>query len=380
MNRLRLSCLAMCIACGAGLSPSAHADDGQYPNVGMYYTATMQYDFSRAAEADTANSRNTTDLYPDINTTFYVRFTQDDQLRLSTELNPAGPPDDGQKRVFGDLGLVINELNYYKLTRHGRAQIGKVQVPFGRAMDAAPGLYTADFVSTYDLSGMLGATYSHRFFGQSAGMVQTGLNLYTADTTGLSRTFLRSGTRAQRSDGGPANTGKLDSYAFTVDWNSIPRVPFLELQGGYMRNRAGIAQSDTGPAGDEAISIVSARYIWAPDSASDLATTLRGKYFDVVPFIEYADVKNEDAIAGNDTRYLTTSLTVDYGPWTFGATRTDKQRPWAPDAGRHDYVNELSAIFRPTGQINLQASVGSQSEGGQKSNLVGIAISYSGAY
>jgi len=381
MNALCRSALVLGVAAGLGLASSeARADKGYYPNVGMDYSAVLQYDYSRAEGDGATAPRNTTDFYPDIQSSFYVRFSPNDQVRLSTELNPINPPANGEKRTFGDIGLVINELNYYKLTQHTQLQVGKLQVPFGRAMDAAPGLYTNDFVSTYDLGGMLGATYAYRWFGQKAGMVQGGLNLYTADTTELSRPFLRSGARAQRSDGGPANTGKLDSYALTVNWNSIPALPYLELQAGYMRNRAGVAQPDTGPADDEVISVVSARYIWAPESSGDLDSTLRGRYLDVVPLVEYADVQNEDAVAGNDTRYLTTSVTVDYGRWVFGATRTDKRRPWAPGAGRHDYLNELSMGYRVTGQLTMALSVGSQAQGGQDSNLVGFAVTYEGAH
>ncbi|HYG07115.1 MAG TPA: hypothetical protein VD865_12020 [Stenotrophomonas sp.] len=361
-------------------SAPARADSGRYPNVGMDYNAVMQYDFSRSEGSGATDPRNTTDFYPDISSTFYLRFSPDDQVRLSTELNPINPPNPGQKRNFGDLGLVINELDYYKLTAHTQWQVGKVPVLFGRAAAMAPGLYTNDFVSTYDLQGVLGANFAYRYFGQSVGMIQPGVAVYTADTTELSRPFLRSGGRLQRSDGGPANTGKPDSYALTVDWDSIPALPFLEMEAGYMRNRAGVDQPDSGPADDEIIKVVSARYIWAPASSADLDTTLRGRYFDVVPFVEYAHVDNEDAVAGNDTAYLTTSVTVDYGPWAFGATRTDKRRPWASGAGRNDYLNELSCTYNVTGMFNVGLSVGSQSVAGQKSNLVGLALSYSGAH
>jgi len=382
---MRIVCRSpLCAGLVAGLgllaSPGAHADKGYYPNLGMDYNAVMQYDVSRTEGSGVTSPRNTTDFYPDIQSSFYIRFSPNDQLRLSTEFNPVNPPAAGEKRTFGDLGLVVNELNYYKLTQHTQLQIGKLQVPFGRAMDAAPGLYTNDFVAAYDLGGMLGATYAYRWFGQKVGMIEGGLNLYTADTTELSRPFLRSGARAQRSDGGPANTGKLDSYAVTVNWDAMPALPFLEMQAGYMRNRAGVAQPNSGPADDEVIRIVSARYIWAPHSSADLDTTLRFRYFDIVPLVEYADVQNENAIAGNDTRYLTTSVTVDYGRWVFGATRTDKRRPWAAGAGRHDYLNEVSCGYRVTGQLSIGVSIGSQAVGGQEANLVGMALSYNGAH
>ena len=381
MRRVRAGVLVFGTLCGTfGIARQAHADDGQYPNFGMDYTAVLQNDFSRINGAYPGGPRDTNDFYPDITTSFYLRFSTDDQIRFTTELNPAGPPNQGQKRAFADLGLVVNELNYYKLTSKTEWMIGKFQVPFGRAMDQAPGLYTNDFVSAYDLGGMLGATFGYRHFSQKLGLIEPDISVYTADTTELSRTFLRGGSRAQRSDGGPANTGELDSYAIAVNWTGIPALPFLELQGGYMRNRQGVAQDDGTQPADEVVRIVSARYMWARLPSTDLDRTLAGSYLDVVPFIEYADVDNEDGIEGNDTRYLTTSLTVDYGPWAFGATRTDKRRAYAEGAGRYDYVNELSATYNITGRLSLGLSAGTQKTAGQKADLVGLALTYAGAF
>ena len=97
---------------------------------------------------------------------------------------------------------------------------------------------------------------------------------------------------------------------------------------------------------DETIKIASARYIWAYEPSTDLEPTLAGRYFDIVPFIEFADVDNEDGIKGNDTRYLTTSLTFDFGDWSLGATRTDKHRQSTAGADHQDYLNELSLTYK----------------------------------
>jgi hypothetical protein len=381
VSRARAGALVLGTLCGSmGLAPEVRADDGQYPNFGIDYSAQLQYDFSRLDGDTNGGPRNTTDFYPDITTSFYLRFSTDDQIRLTTEINPADPPNPGEKRTFGDIGLVIDELNYYKLTSRTSWMIGKFQVPFGRAMDQAPGLYTNDYVAAYDLGGMLGGTFGYRHFSQKLGLIEPDISLYTFDTTELSRTFLRGGGRAQRSDGGPANTGKLDSYSVALNWTSIPALPFLELQAGYMRNQKGVGQNDGTMPGDEVVRIVSARYMWARLPGTDLGETLRGHYLDVVPFIEYADVDNENAVQGNDTSYLTTSLTVDYGPWSMGATRTDKKRPPIAGAGRHDYLNELSVTYNITGRLSIGLSAGTQKEAGQRSDLYGLQLAYSGAY
>ena len=381
MNRLKTGAIVIGTLCGSmGLAREARADNGMYPNFGMDYTAVLQNDFSRIDGSNPGGPRDTNDFYPDITTSFYLRFNTDNQLRLTTEFNPINPPNQGDKRVFEDVGMVVNELNYYRQTTKTSWMVGKFQVPFGRAMDQAPGLYTNDFVSTYDLGGMLGATMGYRQFSQRLGLIEPDISLYTADTTDLSKPFFQGGSRARRSDGGPANTGKLDSYAIALNWTGIPALPFLELQGGYMRNRKGVAQGDGSTPDDEVVKIVSARYMYARAPAIDLDRTLAGKYWDIVPFIEYADVDNENAIAGNDTSYLTTSITFDYGPWALGATRTYKHRPFIVDAGSHDYVNELSVTYNITGQLSVGVSAGTQKQSGQSSDLIGLQMTYTGAY
>jgi hypothetical protein len=357
------------------------ADDGQYPNVGMDYDATFQYDHVHS-DSPQGGNRNSSDAYPDINATFYYRFSHDQQIQFSTEINPIAGPEPGQKRFFEDVGLVVNDLNYYQNNANSAFSVGKYHVPFGRAQDQAPGLYTNDYVATYDLDGMLGGTVAYRFFDQKLGMIEPNLSVYSADNSFLGRPYLRHGEKLRRSDGGPSNTGKLDSYAVTVNWIAIPAVPYLEMQTGYMFNKKAEDETQASPPGEdnETIQIASARYIWAYEPSTDLEPTLAGRYFDIVPFVEFADVDNEGGIKGNDTRYLTTSLTFDFGDWALGATRTDKHRESTGGADRQDYLNELSVTYNITGQIKLGLSAGTQKEDGQMSELVGLALTYSGGY
>ena len=114
---------------------SLHADDGQYPNVGMDYDATFQYDHVHS-DSPQGGNRNSTDAYPDINATFYFRFNHDKQIQFSTEINPIDGPEPGQKRFFEDVGLVINDLNYYQNNANSAFMLGKYHEPFGRARRA----------------------------------------------------------------------------------------------------------------------------------------------------------------------------------------------------------------------------------------------------
>jgi len=114
------------------------------------------------------------------------------------------------------------------------------------------------------------------------------------------------GNSGSTSTGGAANTGEPNSGALVVNWLAPAQIPFLELQAGYMFNHKGesVAAEPGSPAqvaADETMRTFSARYMIPFASTTELGPTLAGRYLDLVPFVEYVDVTNENGIAGNDT-------------------------------------------------------------------------------
>jgi hypothetical protein len=379
MNRRTVS-IAASIA--AALPLAAHATDGKYPGVGMDYGVVAQYDFSRLArDPDTITS----DGYFDIQSVAHFRITPDNEIWLGTEASPVIDVSPGQRRWLNGTGLAVTDLNFYHQGHDNAYRIGKLDVPFGRAQDAAPGLYTGDFVGPYALGGMIGGSYEHRWYTDGMGIIAPSLSTYFVDTSILSRAYFQPDGQTRRSDGGAANTGRFNSGAFVVNWLAPGAIPNLEVQAGYMFNHKGEttdADPPTPPAtaANETLRTVSLRYMLPLASSTDLGATLRGHYLDVVPFVEYVDVSNENGIAGNDTSYLTTSLTVDYGRFAYGITHTDKSLDAAFGNGSSEYISELSVVYHLTGLIDVTVSGGRTRQGGETSNLIGLALSYSGAF
>lgn len=372
--------VAGCLA----VSDAAQADDGMYPNIGVEYDATFQYDRTKAK----GGSRSTTgDGYLDLVSTVYFRFSPDSEIWLGTELNPVVDLEPGEDRWFGGMGLTVTDLNFFHQGVSTGYRVGKFQVPFGRAQDNAPGFYTQDFIGAYDRGGMLGATGEYRFFGERMGTLAPSLSVYTQDNTFLSRPYLRPGTKASRADGGAANTGRLDSYAAVVNWTSFAGMPFVEAQLGYMRNAKGTPvpppDADPGqppppaaPAAAESVRGASLRAIIPSTRSTELGPTLDGSYLDFVPFVEYVEIDNEGGNLGADTTYLTTALTVNYGRWIYGVTRTRRDIDGEPD----EHVSELSVAYQLTGLIQVAGSLGRQEIGGERADLVGVSFTYSGGY
>jgi hypothetical protein len=378
--KTRLLTLAGALA--SALPLAAAATDGKYPSVGMDYGVSAQYDFSRLARSpDTITS----DGYFDVQSVAHVRITPDDEIWLAAEASPVVDVSPGQRRWLGGTGLEVNDLNWYHQGYAYNFRVGKLDVPFGRAQDVAPGLYTNGFVAPYALGGMIGANYEYRFYSDSLGIIAPSLSSYFVDTSVLSRAYFQPDRQTHRSDGGAANTGEPNSGALVVNWLAPAQIPFLELQAGYMFNHKGesVAAEPGSPAqvaADETMRTFSARYMIPFASTTELGPTLAGRYLDLVPFVEYVDVTNENGIAGNDTHYLTTSLTLDAGRFAYGITHTNKAQHAAFGGDADDYVSELSVVYHLTGVVDLTLSGGRTRQGGETSNLIGFAIGYSGAF
>ena len=345
-------------------------NNGMYPNIGMDWDSAIQNDYSNASAGSSTN-----DIYADINPIIHFRFSPNSEIWLDTELSPVNPPNPGERRYFEDLGLMVNDLNYYQYNTRYWFRVGKYEIPFGRAWDIAPGLYTADFVGDYDFDGQIGGVFAYRINAGKFGVIQPIIGTHFQDTSFLSRAYLQNDQRLRKSDGGPANTESFESYSLVVNWNAIPSVPNLETQIGHISNHRG-----QGDQSSESAYTVSARYYLALDNSNELAPTLRSGYFDIVPFVEYVKFDNKDGVAGAKMSYLTTSVTVDYGQWNVGLTRTDTDMSGPGSGGPDDYLNELSVQYNFTNLFTVQVGVGTTRMSGQKFDLIGINFDYARPY
>lgn len=378
MNRIFTStCLCTALLCGPALAdeePWLFVNNGVYPNIGMDWDSAFQYDYNRL-DADSSAGRTTTDGYLDINPVFHFRFSPNNEIWLDVEANPLNsPPDQGDSRWFGDMGVTINDLNFYRASYRSWLRVGKYEIPFGRAWDVAPGLYTTNFVDSYHLDGYLGAVYAYRINAGSLGVIEPIVGTHAVDTTFLGRSYFQSDSRTKKSAGGPANTGFPESFSTVVNWSAIPALPNLEAQAGYIYNKRGVGNDKS-----ETAYVMSALYYIPLAGSNQLGPSLDGKYFDIVPFIEYAKFENMGGKAGTNLSYLTTSITVDYGNWNIGLTRTNTSMSGAnsDDSTPDDYINEFSIQYNFSYLFSIQVGMGTMRSMGDKSDFVGINFDYS---
>src|SRR6201991_374565 len=175
------------------------ASNGRYPGLGMDYSTAIQYDFQRL-DVPRQPRTITTNGYLDIATDAHFRLNPQDEIWVSTEISPVTDTRPGERRWLGGTGLNVNDLNWYHQGYNNAFRIGKFDVPFGRAQDQAPGLYTSDFVAPYALGGMIGGTYERRFSSYRFGTIVPVVSVYFADTSVLSKAYFRPSDQARRSD------------------------------------------------------------------------------------------------------------------------------------------------------------------------------------
>ena len=355
------------------------ASNGRYPGLGMDYSTAIQYDFNRL-DVPRQPRTITTNGYLDIATAVHFRVTPLDEIWVGTEISPVTDTRPGERRWLGGTGLNVTDLNWYHQGYDFAFRAGKFDVPFGRAQDAAPGLYTSDFVAPYALGGMIGGTYERRFYSDRLGTLAPSVSLYFADTSVLSKAYFRPSEQARRSDGGATNTGKPNNAAVVVNWRSPESIPYLEVQVGFMANQKGDTSAANPTASNEQLRVASVRYMIPFVATTELGPTLAGRYMDLVPFVEYVKVSNENGVPGFDTAYLTTSLTLDAGRFAYGVTHTNKRLRPSGGPNNNEYITEGSVVFHATGLIDLAFSAGKARQGGQTSGLLGFSVTLNGAF
>ncbi|MGA7438946.1 MAG: hypothetical protein WBW32_12570 [Luteibacter sp.] len=358
---------------------TANASTGRYPGFGIDYGTAIQYDFSGLSASNQPN-RVTTNGYFDITNDLHFRFNPNNEIWLSTEISPVTSARPGERRWLGGTGLNVADLNWYHQGEKDTWRLGKIDLPFGRAQSAAPGLYTGDFVSPYALGGLIGGTYERRFSSYTLGTLAPSLSVYAADTSVLSRAFFRPSTQARRSDGGATNTGKPNNVAAVLNWRAPAALPYLEVQLGYMANHKGDINAANPTAANEQSRTASVRYLIPFAPTTLLSPTLAAHYVDIVPFVEYVRTHNENGVPGFDTSYLTTSLTLDTGRLAWGLTHTHRHISPAGSGSSTEYLTEASVVYHLTGLIDVGLSGGRSRQAGQTSNLLGVQIVLNGAF
>jgi len=306
--------------------------------------------------------RELNDLYATIEPAISFAFTESFSIESALVFEPVEDPDPHESREFSQQGLFVEEI--YALWTSGNLSLraGKINPRFGKAWDLAPGLYGVDFAEDYELTERVGAGASYDLGNADTGSHVLSFETFFADTSHLTRSVFRGRSRVRRDDGGPSNTGRLNSYSVTLEGEAIPAIEGLTYNLGL------VYQADGGDGRPESDYVAGATYAFSVTDTLDLEF-----------LAEYVLQDNADGEADRARRYLTGSAAALYNDLTVALSYTLRDESIRAARDNNDFLFQVSVgYFREVGigQAGFEAGYRLTREENQKVGTAGLRASY----
>jgi len=334
-------------------SRSASAEDEErYPNVHGKILFELQNDWTFSSEDDD-NERN--DLHFTIEPSFSFGFTEELSLEAGLVLEPVFDPGPARSRYVDDQGVFVEQLFLQYDTGRWGLRAGKINPPFGIAWDAAPGIYGVDFAEDYEITERIGAGGFFRLGSDRFGVHRLAADVFFLDTSYLSKSFLNDRGRTRRSDGGPSNTGRPESFAITLESEELPRFPGLDYHLGFSRQ-----ETERGGR-DEYSYVAGLTYAFTPHE--DVDVEILSEY--VYQWGTGGERQN--------CHYYTQSGAVYWKGWNLALSSTLRH---LHDGGSRDYLFQASVGYEFERGLAVDVGYRFAREDGVGNNGLGALVSY----
>ncbi|RVU33652.1 hypothetical protein EOI86_21075 [Hwanghaeella grinnelliae] len=348
---------------GAGLgglvatSGIAQAEEQSYPSFSGSIEFEIQNDYGFDSD-DPNEERN--ELGGSVSPDLYFHATEHVYLNAGLVFESVRDPDPaGDDRYFDDHGLYVEVLTLNAEFDGLHVYGGKFGPNFSIAYDAASGIYGTE-ISEDDiqLSEFVGAGAAYTFAETPVGSVTTSASVFTQDTSYLADATITHRDRTREADGGPGNTGNLQSYAIAVDGEGLPVPGDLRYHLGY----AHLASDDTD---DEQRFAIAAEWGFAAGGMN------------FTPLLEYVHFEDAGGVTGADRDYVTGSLLAEYEAWNVALAYTHRDVGAATGvAASDDYQVQLSAGYAFENGIGIDVGVKENRTEGVNTRTVGALLSY----
>lgn len=275
-------------------------------------------------------------------------------------LEPVLENGPGTFKGYDDIGLYAEALYLQADLGAYGLLAGKYNPSFGRAWDNAPGVFATKLAEEYQLTEMWGLAGWHKFEAGPAGTYTLTGNVFYADTTFLSESLITNRGRTHVADGGPANTGRLNSFSVTMDGEEISALPGFSFNLGYRHLAAGRgdnAAEDGFVAGFEQ----------AFDLARDVKLGLVGEFV----YLSHAFATPDDAT------YATVGLKLERGPWHGEVTGTLRNTRFADGGSGNDYLAQLSGGYTFGNGLDASLAFAAGRNDGADTHVIGVRLSKS---
>ena len=342
-------------------APAAHATGFEF---GGALLVELQSD--NLYSTDDGADAEFTDTYTTTEGEFSLRagaFSVNTLLVLEPTLDPGEPGDPaagidrssvdaGESRTFQDHGVFVEALTLDYEFGDLRLHAGKFGPHFSLAYDAAPGVYGTDMSEdTTEIAEMVGAGFAYGFGGEERRYTLSG-SVFTADTSDLSDSMGNKRGRTRERDGGPGNTGSMESFALALDIEQADLLVHLgaaRMTTDYLLDEAG-ERLEAG-ADDETRAVAAAEFAVAEG---------------LTALLEYARFSNFGGAKDIDAQVFTAGAMMEFEDgWHAAASYTSRDPERAPaDAqfqisGGYVFASglELSAGWKWVEEENIQSRI-----------------------
>lgn len=359
---MKTAILALATAAAVSLPAEGMADDAAPAGSFAPYI-----DGSLSLELENDHFFRSDDPYNEFNELYFtgelaiaIHFLEQWALNFGTTTEPVLDPLPGTDRYLGDHGLYLDTLNVQ--ARFGAASLtgGKFAPGFGTAWDVTPGIYGTALAEDYELSEMLGFGLAYGLPGLAIGDVTFGANIFTVDTTVLSDSLFTERGRTPLSDGGAANTGRLDNFSFTIDGEEISTLPGFGWHFGYRYLSPG--QGDVTAENGFVAGINQTVAL-----QNEVELVLNGE----VAYLVNAMATADDAV------YVTGGLQVIRGPWHGELAGTLRQTEFSSGGTQNDGFVQVSAGYLWANGIDFSIGYAYTHDGGVNTQTFGALLTKS---
>ena len=307
-------------------APAAHADGLEF---GGSLMVELQSD--NLYSTDDGADAEFTDVYTTTEAEFSLSsgaFSVNTLLLVEPMLDPGEPGDPaagvdrssvaaGESRTFQDHGLVVEVLTFDYEHDDLHLYAGKFGPHSSLAYDAAPGVFGTDMSEdTTEIAEMVGAGFAYGFGDETRRYTLTG-SVFTADTSGLSDSVGKKRGRTREADGGPGNTGSMESFAVALDIEQeglLLHLGAVQMTTDYLVDDEG--NRDEAGADDETRAVAAAEFAVAEN---------------LTALLEYVHFSNFGGARDIDAKVFTAGAMMEFEDgWFAAASYTARDPEQAP--------------------------------------------------
>lgn len=365
LNRFTRAAAAMAMAGGlAGGAAGAIAEEMQTPWIKFVVPIEVQNDWNFRSE-DPANKHN--QIYATIEPEVTIGLWRGLSFYAQAVYEPTTDPDAGEDRLFKDQGLYLQTIllqyegSLYKAETRSvgfRVWGGKFGPAFGIAWDEAPGIFGSNFAEDYEFTERIGFGVSTTLEDGALGKHTLSFSSFFADTSVLSESLFRNRGRLRLSDGGPSNTGRLNSFVVGLSGEKPFGFQGLSYHASF------VSQAVTGADAERGVALA-LKYEW---KNGDLTIT---------PLIEFANFWNYEGDPDVARWYLTTSVLFEYKKWNFSVSNTIRTTRVKNGGGiGRDNLFTVSAGYEFDFGVGVNLAYRLQNEESQATHTFGVLLTY----